>query len=597
MTLQTLSLTGLLVFCLPMAASPISSSLTDMAESHNEPRPEKAITSFHQIPAALESLGCKDIGTTLCEYLTYKDYARLKSVSSAWHAMMETALNNNDNEQEPLLLPTGNALVSYIQKLFDNAPPNDPARLSILQALKPLCERSYYPGNTLFDAFRLYASNVPEEERIFTTRPDHWVEPIPQITEIVNLSRELAANMGPTLQLAEVAQDAPLDLVHQEIINLAQRSQAEIERLKPLLKKWQPYGVMLKLARTFPPIEIAHSSRHIWEDRFLRAGGSNSIWNIYWNLREHDPLNLLEAPQISETHPIIQPHDPLFVSSGNAYWKIAYTEDQRIQTWWQRIEQHKKRIAALRNNGIAISQHATNFLNQLTKTYYAFVYECANRAHVRATESNDPLAKKEHLKRAATLIFRLDVPPPGSISLFSTDDLYKLESSSSMLYKAADSFPEYADEYLRKAVAWCEYSVMEFGSRSSSEFFKRAAKACYRLAESAHDANTKGSYYKKQAYFLNTLLTSNTFFRDTVEVYEEYRTIRAQSSSETLSFPVSWFTEAAAAHLRAAQYSSGIREKIYYLTRAALFKTKVALIAVLVDSPLDGSFNQIVLDD
>ncbi len=318
MTLKTLTLTGLLAFCLPMAASQISSSLMDMAESHNEPKP---IKPFSQIPAAMQIAQSNDMSTSICEYLGYKDYARIAQVSKLLRGMMHRCLYL---QPRPLLLPETPKLIEYTKKLLENA--NDEGRLSAVKSLISLCERSYYPGQDLLNAFLQYRTDVPFTERICsiikTSRLNNFrlVKKEDLLTDIADTHRMLeeqesalqehkeklaAANRGEDKRLIELREQC-------------EATKERIERHKRILKTWQPYGLLLRLAMRYP-------CDHIIDLK--------TILETF----PHNTVNIFAAPQICDTDPIINAEKRAFIASGACFLDGEYSFAQRIDALLPRL--------------------------------------------------------------------------------------------------------------------------------------------------------------------------------------------------------------------------------------------------------------------
>ena len=324
MTLQTLTLTGLLAFCLPMAASQTSSSLTDMAGSHNETRSAKP---FSQIPAAMQIAQGNDMSTSICEYLGYKDYAHIAPVSRLLHGMMHRCLYL---QPRPLLLPEAPQLIEYTKKLLDNA--TDEGRLSAVKSLISLCERSYYPGQDLLNAFLLYRTDVPFAERICsiikTSRLNNFrlVKKDDLLTDIANTHRLLEKQGSALQEHKEKLATANLG-ENKRLSELREQYEATKERMEQhtkILKTWQPYGLLLRLAMRYP-------TDHITDLRVINATFS------------HAYLNIFAAPQICDTNPILDVR--AFMEA--CFLDGDYSRDQRIDALLPRFRYLEMRNGAV----------------------------------------------------------------------------------------------------------------------------------------------------------------------------------------------------------------------------------------------------------
>lgn len=376
MKYKTITLSTLFAVC-PMAASQISSSLTDMAESHNETgerrnknvlfdeqmdesKKQHKLIPFNEMVAAAEVLGCTELGFNICEYLTYKDFASINATSKAWHAMMVHALENESAEQ-PLLLPYGIKLIEFTKKLIVRSAKHDEARLSVIKSLTTLCNRSYFPGNNLFHAFKLYEANVPENERVFSdVSRDGIVQLHQSLSDLANIHAELRSvkeELDPVEhELArqataatntlltdpdddESAEEQFLPMVRNFALReqarltklqtaLEQQKQFRLDEVKPILAKWQPYGTLLKMAT----LRTVEQIREIKEIKRGWAGTKG--------------LNLLEAPQISEACPIKNSvNADLFGQSYEAYAQAAQPVPEQIEQLFKRYRSLQNLIA------------------------------------------------------------------------------------------------------------------------------------------------------------------------------------------------------------------------------------------------------------
>ena len=328
MTFKTLALTSLLAFCLPMAASQISSSLTDMAESHNEPKP---IKPFIQIPAAMQIAQGNDMSTSICEYLGYKDYAQIAPVSRLLHGMIHRCLYL---QPRPLLLPEAPQLIEYTKKLLDNA--TDEGRLSAVKTLISLCDRSYYPGQDLLNAFLLYRTDVPFAERICsiikTSRLNNFrlVKKDDLLTDIANTHR-LLEEQESALQEHKEKLAAANRGEDKRLIELRGQHEATKERMArhtKILKTWQPYGLLLRLAIRYPV-------DHIIDLKTISESFA------------HKTVNILHAPQICDTDPLINAEKRAFLVSGAWFLDGGYTFDQRIDALLPRFHHLEMRNEAV----------------------------------------------------------------------------------------------------------------------------------------------------------------------------------------------------------------------------------------------------------
>ena len=401
-------------FCLPTAASQISSSLTDMAESHNEaaerrnknvldekmdePRKRHKLIPFNEIAAAAEVLGCAELGFNICEYLTYQDFANINATSKVWRTMMVHALENESAEQ-PLLLPYGIKLIEFTKQLIARAPERDKARLSVIKSLTTLCKRSYFPGNNLFHAFKLYEANVPENERVFSSvSRDGIVQLHQSLSDLANIHAELRSvkeELGPVehelarIETQAMAVNTVLTAPDDEsaitqflpvVRNFALREQARLTRLqtaleqqkqfrldevKPILSKWQPYGLLLKLAM----LQAVEQIREIKEIKRGWAGTKG--------------LNLLEAPQISEACPIKNSvNADLFRQSNEAYARAAQPVPEQIEQLFKRYRSLKNLIATQFPNGEPIPAFSTlNEAKNLGKELVLLVFGVFTNDH------------------------------------------------------------------------------------------------------------------------------------------------------------------------------------------------------------------------
>ena len=464
----------------------------------------------------------------------------MRRISRAWHTLMPAL----DIGQCLLVVSDANTLHRRTNKLFTNFP-FDGGPTSVVRELISLCQRSNSPIDAVTRAFHLYVCNVPKNEQLLTYRMGWTAEPSEKVTEFLAISTELKRvsdaidarllELGP----GEHAADESLERLRREYTETEQRYHGKLNKLRPLLKKWQPYGIFLKLAAT----QLGYMNK--FKRTYLRL---NSICM---------PLNLVAAPEICDSCPIVQPDNQAFIRSAQLYARLMPTIEQRIQA-------SRQELARIDNQ-----------LNGL-QTWARFVPE--------GQIDNPNIANPDQI---------MGHPSAFDKSILEDQTNQLVLNAARQAFKDAESHPDQAGEHLRKAITYWEdlanrglRPVIYLHEGAITHYFGQAATCCHRIAQDATDIEIQATYYKKEAYFLSKLLEKNS--NEWKSTRDDGIVFRSGTSSEQFPHPAQLFHWAAQAHIRAAQYCS-MREAVHYFAKAAEFKAK----AFCVEHGLDRGFNGI----
>lgn len=294
--------------------------------------------------AIAEVLGSTDMSMGICTFLDYHDFAHINQLSRTWRNMMRQC-----QQADPPLVATNAAQVAaYAHRLIANAP--DMNRLSAVKALFSLCNRSYYPERTFLDTLQLYSRAVPHNKQLYRFAPIHSDDShhryivaknphlLPKVEEALKNYEEIAqlehALREQKLKLQkknEMVADDKKCLVDETLFDLQDKLAEKKKLLAPyleLLQRWQPYGLLLKIAmmgsaHTFVnALEIPEESIQLIDPLAPKPTLDNAFADLQAHLN-HKTINLLAAPHISDFEPVIDGEKQSFQAS-----KLCFIEQQ-----------------------------------------------------------------------------------------------------------------------------------------------------------------------------------------------------------------------------------------------------------------------------
>lgn len=533
---------------------------------HQTERPEFKEAENQLIPAEQFSqsrpltnrvLSDTAMSTAILHYLSHSSYIKIKTLSKAWNKMMCRGLANKDN---PLLLPEGQELVDYTNKLLGAIPesfekqsdelkrianaidarltklgpgehPDDEclkemrkqhadlelrllanARLEVVKNLIRLHFRSDYPdgtSNIFLKAFRYYPYNVPRAERLISYKPiiGDWniaptelMSPFTSFSSLVDKTVELIQERKQEVGAEAEGEDTRLETLQDELRILERIRLAKLAELKPMLKQWVPYGIFLKLAFSQLPVGNVFLPPHV-----AVTVHCQTVNHAFHEDLKVSPPELIDIMDPKEAHK----------EEENKKWyaKLNPSHDQRMQSSLHWLENFKGK-------------------------------------HYRYWDFKD---------RTRGLILE----------------------TAQLAYQDASWLHRELNQHLTKAVRYWEYLeklgnpipniYVDSTTNHATHAYVRAATCCVRIAEHATDRDTQATYYKKEAYFLGRLVEA---------IWPKWTGHRWDMNGVPflLEKANGWFLGAAHAHMRAADYCTSRSEKLAYLAKALEFKLKAAVV-------------------
>lgn len=498
-----------------------------------------------------------DLRHIILEYLTYKDYAQLNALSHPWRSTMAKELTDKTSQ---LILPIGIDLVAYVHKLFDTpAPANDPARLSILNHLLTLGRRSYVPGDTFVEAFKFY-DQVPDAEKVCLfdapclmpgasvralgtliddirrrerENASHDEEKDAEIeneaaqedsfsvedwesddsTNFLPFNEETVRAIMPSIPITQLTQFLrqvePRQGREQSTTEaLIRKRENAIELLRPLLKRWQPYGVLMAMANIFGPEDPTQEIRII---SFLHGVSA---------------VNLFEAPQISANEPIIDPEKGSF-KRNDAFLECACVPDsQHTANLIQRLHF----LHAMKNSPLGSYEPPASRVADMTKFHHAVQCQLISTVRDARNFLNRNPQVREKTKKRRTLecrnaLLQLDQITNGEYAIgeivnpTSTWDERQFNG-----YTPTDLLMDILRETVRnQPIAGSLRAIQQ--NRMPSHM-STPARLCYRMAMASYNPIIKERYLKKALFFWdNCLQDGNLPHRASVidEALQTYR--------------------------------------------------------------------------
>ncbi len=318
------------------------------------------------------------------------------------------------------------------------------ARLAVVNNLIKLCNRSYYPGATLMNAFRQYDRLVADDEKLLIFSPDRGVRLSNSIRDFSDILRQMrrierkemqdtrddekkddqkldddhpaALDADPENSIQDETEPSRNELDSRDIPDLIARaylratgatieeqSKQELQQklksikqeLLPLFIRWQPYGVLLKLAQLYK-LDITG-----YTDTELRWPTGN-------------PINLLIAPELSDIEMIASDDKSCFMQSEKNYQRVLTTQTQHIADMIKRHNFLRKRNGLVYGAYEPLTRSPVEQFERDLRLFLAFqIFHLANEVD----KEENPDTKNRLVHELIQTLLQLDQATDGEFAI------------------------------------------------------------------------------------------------------------------------------------------------------------------------------------